>query len=86
MIDADAATGIAPFDLKHLTEDERRALTLQGPALPYAVRPGAKTLIIGPGGGWDVARALVQRQHRCHRRGDQRHHRQHHHARALRPT
>ena len=35
-----------------------RDLTLQGPALPYAVRPGAKTLIIGPGGGWDVARAL----------------------------
>ena len=59
VIDADAATGIAKFDFAHLNDEERRALTLQGPALPYAVRPGAKTLIIGPGGGWDVARALV---------------------------
>ncbi|MGH9592369.1 MAG: hypothetical protein ACRD5L_04705, partial [Bryobacteraceae bacterium] len=25
----------------------------------YAVRPGAKTLVIGPGGGWDVARAFA---------------------------
>jgi hypothetical protein len=58
VIDADAATDIAKFDLANLTPDERRDLTLQGPALPYAVRPGAKTLIIGPGGGWDVARAL----------------------------
>src|SRR5208337_377572 len=31
----------------------------QGQALPYVVRPGAKTLVIGPGGGWDVARALA---------------------------
>ena len=23
------------------------------------LRPGAKTLVIGPGGGWDVARALT---------------------------
>ena len=58
VIDADAATSIAKFDLANLTPDNRRDLTLQGPALPYAVRPGAKTLIIGPGGGWDVARAL----------------------------
>ena len=58
VIDADAATDIARFDLANLTGDNIRDLTLQGPALPYAVRPGAKTLIIGPGGGWDVARAL----------------------------
>jgi hypothetical protein len=58
VIDADAATAIAKFDLGNLTPDNVRDLTLQGPALPYAVRPGAKTLIIGPGGGWDVARAL----------------------------
>jgi len=58
VIDADAATAIAKFDLANLTPDNRRDLTLQGPALPYAIRPGAKTLIIGPGGGWDVARAL----------------------------
>jgi hypothetical protein len=58
VIDADAATAIAKLDLANLTADNARDLTLQGPALPYAVRPGAKTLIVGPGGGWDVARAL----------------------------
>ena len=40
VIDADAATSIAKFDLANLTPDNRRDLTLQGPALPYAVRPG----------------------------------------------
>ncbi len=59
VIDADAATDIFTFDLNHLTPDQRRDVAQQGPALPYAVRPGAKTLIIGPGGGWDVARALA---------------------------
>jgi spermidine synthase len=59
VIDADAATTIAHFDFNHLTEKNRADLMLQGPALPYAVRPGAKTLIIGPGGGWDVARAIA---------------------------
>jgi spermidine synthase len=59
VIDGDAATGIFSYDLEHLTTDQRRELRDQGPALPYAVRPGAKALIIGPGGGWDVARALA---------------------------
>jgi predicted membrane-bound spermidine synthase len=59
VIDGDAATDIFPFDLDHLTTDQRHDVLAQGPALPYAVRPGAKTLIIGPGGGWDVARALA---------------------------
>jgi hypothetical protein len=58
-IDADASTGIPRYDFSHLTGDERRELLSQGPSLPYALRPGAKTLIIGPGGGWDVARALA---------------------------
>ena len=58
-IDADASTGIANFDFANLSARDRRDLMEQGPALPYAVRPGAKTLIIGPGGGWDVARALA---------------------------
>jgi spermidine synthase len=62
-IDADASTGIANFDFDHLSEHERHDLLEQGPALPYAVRPGAKTLIIGPGGGWDVARALASGSH-----------------------
>ncbi len=58
-IDADASTGIANFDFDHLSSSQRHDLLEQGPALAYAVRPGAKTLIIGPGGGWDVARALA---------------------------
>jgi predicted membrane-bound spermidine synthase len=57
-IDADASTGIANFDFQNLSEHERRDLQYQGPGLPYMIIPGAKTLIIGPGGGWDVARAL----------------------------
>ena len=59
IIDADASTAIFDYDLGHLAADERHYLLEQGPSLPYAVRPGAKTLIIGPGGGWDVARALA---------------------------
>jgi hypothetical protein len=63
LIDADAATAIADFDFDHLTPRDRHDLLEQGPSLPYAVRPGAKTLIIGPGGGWDVARALASGSH-----------------------
>lgn len=62
-IDADASTAIANFDFDHLTPRDRHGLLEQGPALPYAVRPGARTLIIGPGGGWDVARALASGSH-----------------------
>lgn len=62
-IDADASTGIASFDFGRLTPRQHHELLEQGPALPYAVRPGAKALIIGPGGGWDVARALASGSH-----------------------
>jgi len=62
-IDADASTGIANFDFDRLTPSQRHDLLDQGPALPYAVRPGARALIIGPGGGWDVARALASGSH-----------------------
>jgi hypothetical protein len=58
-IDADASTYIPPFDLDHLTGGERDKLLHEGPGVPYLLRPGAKTLIIGPGGGWDVARAIA---------------------------
>jgi hypothetical protein len=59
-IDADAATGIAMYDWdRGLTEDQRAGLLRQGPGFPYALRRGAKTLIIGPGGGYDVSRALA---------------------------
>ena len=59
VIDADAATGIPSFDFERLTAADYRELLYQGPGLPYVLRPGAKTLIIGPGGGWDVSRALA---------------------------
>jgi len=62
-IDADASTGIANFDFDHLTPDNLRDLLHQGPGLPYDLRPAAKTLVIGPGGGWDVARALASGSH-----------------------
>ena len=63
-IDADASTGIANFDFDHLTRrSSATTCWMQGPALPYALRPGAKTLVIGPGGGWDVARALASGSH-----------------------
>ena len=56
-IDADASTGVVDFDpLDPRRHDE---LLYQGPGFPYVMRPGAKTLIIGPGGGWDVARCLA---------------------------
>jgi len=63
VIDADAATSIFDFDLDHLTDDQRKQVALAGESLPYTLRPGAKTLIIGPGGGWDVARALASGSH-----------------------
>ena len=58
-IDADASTGIACFDFDKLSAYDRHLLLDDGPALPYRVRPGARTLVIGAGGGWDVARALA---------------------------
>lgn len=59
VIDADAATGVASFDFDHLTAAQKEELAYDGPGMPYILRPGAKALIIGPGGGWDVARALA---------------------------
>jgi hypothetical protein len=59
VIDADAATGVARFDFAHLTPEQKFDLNYGGPGFAYLLRPGAKTLIIGPGGGWDVARALA---------------------------
>lgn len=59
-IDADANTGIPNLDIEALSVSDRRlALQQNGQGLPYLLRPGAKTLVIGPGGGWDVAYALV---------------------------
>lgn len=58
-IDADATTGIAQFDFDSLAEEDRVRLRREGPAFPYLLRPGAKALVVGAGGGWDVARALA---------------------------
>jgi hypothetical protein len=63
VIDADASTWIPNFDFEHLSDHDVHDLLYQGPGLPYAIRPAAKTLIIGPGGGWDVARALASGSH-----------------------
>ncbi len=62
-IDADASTAVAHFDFNHLSADDLGDLMHQGPGLPYVLRPGAKTLVIGPGGGWDVSRALASGSH-----------------------
>jgi hypothetical protein len=59
VIDADAATGIPSFDFDNLPAQDRAQLLHQGMGFPYALHPGAKALIIGPGGGYDVARALA---------------------------
>ncbi|HZS53733.1 MAG TPA: hypothetical protein VFA65_04975 [Bryobacteraceae bacterium] len=59
VIDADAATGVANFHFDRLSPQQRFDLAYEGPGLPYVLRPGAKTLVIGPGGGWDISRALA---------------------------
>src|SRR5580698_9816964 len=60
IIDGDAGTGISQFDWSRgLTDTERFKLLHEGPGFPYSLRPGGKALIIGPGGGWDIARAMA---------------------------
>ena len=60
VIDADASTGIAALDLDNVSQADRKKLVARdGPGLAYVLRPGAKTLVIGPGGGWDVLRSLA---------------------------
>jgi spermidine synthase len=59
IIDGDAETGVANFNFSKLSPSEREYLAYHGPGFPYILRPGARTLVIGPGGGWDIARALA---------------------------
>ena len=83
VIDADATTGIPGFDLDHLTPAERAELIAHGPGFPYRLRPGAKTLVIGAGGGWECGpgdRLGLERRGRCR---DQPHHCRYDHAAAL---
>lgn len=59
VIDGDASTGIPPFDLSRLSAADRETLLGMGPGFVYNLRPAASALVIGAGGGWDVARALA---------------------------
>ncbi|MCU0228874.1 MAG: hypothetical protein MUF01_14670 [Bryobacterales bacterium] len=59
VIDGDASTGIPPYDLNQLTQRDRDVLLGMGPGFVYNLRPGAAALVLGAGGGWDVARALA---------------------------
>jgi hypothetical protein len=59
VIDGDAETGVANFNFARLSPEEKQYLAYHGPGFPYILRPAAKTLVIGPGGGWDIARALA---------------------------
>jgi len=62
-IDADASTEIAQFDIDHLTPEEHAQLAAEGPGFVYNIRPGSKSLVLGAGGGWDIARAMGSGSH-----------------------
>ncbi|MBI1354769.1 MAG: hypothetical protein GC160_10505 [Acidobacteria bacterium] len=59
LIDSDAGTDISTYDFDRLSDEDRRKLLSEGPSLPYIVKPAAKTLVIGAGGGMDLARSLA---------------------------
>lgn len=59
VIDADANTWLSTFDIDTMTKEAISDLMSEGPGLPYRLKRGGKTLIIGAGGGKDVARALA---------------------------
>ena len=63
LIDSDAGTEISNVEIDALTARQRKEMLSEGPGLPYLLRPAAKTLIIGAGGGMDVARALASGSH-----------------------
>lgn len=59
VIDADANTWLSTFNIDSLTKENVSDMMSEGPGLPYRLKRGGKTLIIGAGGGKDVARALA---------------------------
>lgn len=61
LIDSDAATAIVPFSAAQARKDPKLAYayTRVSANAAYAARPGATALIIGPGGGGDVMRAVL---------------------------
>ena len=58
-VDADLSSRIPSFDPFSLAPQERDRLLLNGPGYAFRLRPGGKTLVIGAGGGRDVALALA---------------------------
>ncbi len=62
-IDAGASSPIASVDFEHVSEEQKATLLRGGAGVPFLLRPAPKTLVIGPGGGWDVARALAAGSH-----------------------
>lgn len=59
LLDAAPSSRIPDFDLSTLDDASRDQLLRHGPGYAYRLRPGGKTLVIGVGGGWDVALALA---------------------------
>jgi hypothetical protein len=59
VIDGDASTDIWNVDFDHLSQHDRESTLNYATALPYLLRPRAKALVIGPGGGLDVIHALA---------------------------
>lgn len=61
LIDSDADTAMVGVSLAQARNDPRiRAEFMRySAALPWVLRPGGSALIIGPGGGYDVMRALL---------------------------
>jgi hypothetical protein len=59
MIDADAMMLIPRYDFDRLTPEDAEQLSSGGLGLPHVLRPGAKTLILSAGTGFNVARSLA---------------------------
>lgn len=59
LIDGDPSSRIPSFDPPGPSSDERERFLSDGPGYAFRIRPGGKTLVLGAGGGWDVARALA---------------------------
>lgn len=58
-VDAEEAGIISRANPELIPAGERRELLHQGPGIPFLLRPNARTLILNPGGGEEVLRAIV---------------------------
>ncbi len=59
LVDASSSSRIPTFDPLELTPEQKSRLLLHGPGYALRLRPAGRTLILGAGGGWDVALALA---------------------------